>query len=39
VKQGRAAELAGAFHHLILDDPEGFSAAVLRWHDGTDRQA
>lgn len=31
VKHGALAELPGAFHHLILDDPAGFVARVDRW--------
>lgn len=30
---GVAAELAGASHHLILDDPRGFSRLVTAWLD------
>ena len=29
--QGKFAELPGAYHHLILDDPEGFVALVDRY--------
>jgi pimeloyl-ACP methyl ester carboxylesterase len=30
---GEAATLAGAHHHLVVEDPEGFAATVLRWFD------
>ena len=30
---GEAATLAGAHHHLVVEDPEGFAAIVLRWSD------
>lgn len=31
VRHGASAELAGAFHHLILDDPQRFVAIVSDW--------
>jgi pimeloyl-ACP methyl ester carboxylesterase len=31
VKRGQFAEVKGAFHHLILDDPPQFVAIVDRW--------
>jgi pimeloyl-ACP methyl ester carboxylesterase len=31
VKHGTVAELPGAFHHLVLDDPAGFVARVESW--------
>jgi pimeloyl-ACP methyl ester carboxylesterase len=31
VRRGSVAELPGAFHHLIVDDPEGFVARVESW--------
>jgi pimeloyl-ACP methyl ester carboxylesterase len=31
VKRGRLAEVEGAYHHLILDDPSRFVALVLSW--------
>ena len=31
VRQGSVAELPGAFHHLIVDDPAGFVARVVSW--------
>lgn len=32
VAQGRVVEIAGAHHHLPVDDPEAFARAVLDWH-------
>jgi pimeloyl-ACP methyl ester carboxylesterase len=32
VPRGRPATLAGAHHHMIVEDPAGFSALVLDWH-------
>jgi pimeloyl-ACP methyl ester carboxylesterase len=32
VPRGRAVTLPGAHHHMIVEDPEGFSAPVLDWH-------
>ena len=32
IPRGHAATLWGVRHHLIVADPEGFSAAVLAWH-------
>jgi pimeloyl-ACP methyl ester carboxylesterase len=32
IPRGRAATLAGAHHHLIVEDPAGFSTLVLDWH-------
>jgi pimeloyl-ACP methyl ester carboxylesterase len=40
VRFGEVREIAGAFHHLVLDAPEAFADAVLRWVDrvgGRDR--
>lgn len=34
VRQGSVAELPGAFHHLIVDDPDGFVARVESWRVG-----
>ena len=34
VREGTAVELAGTFHHLIVDDPAGFVALVRSWLDG-----
>jgi len=31
VKRGQFAEVTGAFHHLILDDPRQFVGVVSRW--------
>lgn len=31
LERGRVAELAGAFHHLILDDPAEFARVVENW--------
>jgi pimeloyl-ACP methyl ester carboxylesterase len=31
VQRGHFAEIKGAFHHLILDDPPRFAAAVTGW--------
>jgi pimeloyl-ACP methyl ester carboxylesterase len=31
VRQGQFAELKGAYHHLVLDDPAGFAALVTGW--------
>jgi pimeloyl-ACP methyl ester carboxylesterase len=33
-RQGSVAELPGAFHHLIVDDPDGFVARVESWRAG-----
>ena len=32
IPRGRAATLPGVRHHLIVADPERFSAVVLGWH-------
>jgi pimeloyl-ACP methyl ester carboxylesterase len=32
IPRGRAATLPGVRHHLIVEDPARFSAAVLEWH-------
>jgi pimeloyl-ACP methyl ester carboxylesterase len=32
IPRGQAATLPGAHHHMIVDDPAGFSALVLAWH-------
>lgn len=34
VQRGQFAEIKGAFHHLILDDPPQFAATVLDWAGG-----
>ena len=34
VRHGAVAELPGAFHHLIVDDPDGFVARVESWREG-----
>ena len=31
VRLGQFAEIRGAYHHLILDDPAGFAAVVAGW--------
>jgi pimeloyl-ACP methyl ester carboxylesterase len=31
VARGTAATLPGAFHHLIVDDPDGYARLVLEW--------
>jgi pimeloyl-ACP methyl ester carboxylesterase len=33
VPRGEFAELPGAYHHLIVDDPAGFAALLGRWLD------
>lgn len=32
IPRGRAATLARAHHHVIVEDPDGFSLPVLDWH-------
>jgi pimeloyl-ACP methyl ester carboxylesterase len=31
IPRGQAAELAGAFHHLVVDDPDGFATLLDDW--------
>jgi pimeloyl-ACP methyl ester carboxylesterase len=31
VRQGQFAEVKGAYHHLVLDDPAGFASVVTGW--------
>jgi esterase len=31
VRQGQFAEVKGAYHHLVLDDPAGFASIVTGW--------
>ena len=31
VQRGESAELPRAYHHLVLDDPDGFASLVLAW--------
>jgi hypothetical protein len=31
VRRGQFAEVKGAFHHLILDDPPQFVSLVTNW--------
>jgi pimeloyl-ACP methyl ester carboxylesterase len=31
VNRGKFAEIPGAYHHLVLDDPPAFAAVVERW--------
>ncbi len=37
VPRGQFAELKGAWHHLVLDDPAGFVSIVTDWSDRTKR--
>jgi pimeloyl-ACP methyl ester carboxylesterase len=32
---GQATTLAGAHHHLVVEEPERFAGVVLRWSDST----
>lgn len=34
VRRGEAVELAGTYHHLIVEDPDGYAALVERWQAG-----
>lgn len=36
VHRGEAAELAGTFHHLIVEDPDGYAGCVERWQATVD---
>ena len=38
VKRGTFAEVRDSWHHLILDDPAGFTAAVERWLADTPKE-
>lgn len=37
VQRGEAAALAGTYHHLVVDDPDGFASLVLDWLGRVDR--